>query len=438
MSLIQQGFLPNRQLLANVIDVDFAAQTVSIKHSRGAIVLLDFRAAFPSIAHDYLWDVLKAIGVPPAMVSTLQLFYTNNRHFIRVDGKLFPSFSAENGVRQGCPLSGIIFVLCIDLLLRKVSSVIGSDGITRGYADDTAIVIQDYVKELPALARIFIEFEDISGLGLNVEKTVFIPLWQSTSAKSVSCLLKELCPPWGGFIVSDRGKYLGFMVGPGAGSSSWKGALAKYEARSLQWASKHLGLYMTTFAYRVYIQPVLMFVAQLCSPPEELKPLFPWALRRLAPGPGNWILDKDLINLRSYGMRQEFADPQVLCMAAKLRVVKFVVPDVAARYQQLLQTQSEYFGRPFGNWHYSSMVGVLAQNLEHLSNKGINLRTVMHFNHVRGTSHKLPTKSFQTACFDLIRAKTQPAYDTIARVRSKLQRLCRGLLLNALSGTSTD
>jgi hypothetical protein len=98
VSHYQQGFVPGRQLLRNVVDVDHAAQKVSIKHQRGAIVLLDLRAAFPSVAHDYMWDVLKAIGVPQAMLQALQLFYQQNQHFIKAAGQVFPSFTCTSGV----------------------------------------------------------------------------------------------------------------------------------------------------------------------------------------------------------------------------------------------------------------------------------------------------------------------------------------------------
>ena len=51
VSECQRGFLPGRSLLSNVVDVDCEAMTVSLKYAGGAIVLFDFKAAFPSISH---------------------------------------------------------------------------------------------------------------------------------------------------------------------------------------------------------------------------------------------------------------------------------------------------------------------------------------------------------------------------------------------------
>ena len=52
------GFLKQRQVLRNVLEIDFAAHNISVKSYSGAIVLFDFEAAFQSLAHDMIWDTL--------------------------------------------------------------------------------------------------------------------------------------------------------------------------------------------------------------------------------------------------------------------------------------------------------------------------------------------------------------------------------------------
>ncbi len=69
----QRGFLRGRNMLRNIVDIDFAAQTVSIKHRRAAILLFDVKAAFPSLSHDFLWETLAAL--PGEFIRALQMFY---------------------------------------------------------------------------------------------------------------------------------------------------------------------------------------------------------------------------------------------------------------------------------------------------------------------------------------------------------------------------
>ena len=208
----QRGFLKGRHMLQNIIDLDFAAQKISIKSKRGAILLLDFRAAFPSISHDFMWESLLAMGIPPLFVSAIQKFYVNNVHWLCIGGELFKSVVVRSGVRQGCPLSPLIFALCSDVLLRELAQILSEDDAVCAFADDTGLVVSDYVKSLPALCSLFAEFECISGLSLNIAKTVFIPLWDTCAFANVRRLIQETCPPWKEICIESCGKYLGFLL----------------------------------------------------------------------------------------------------------------------------------------------------------------------------------------------------------------------------------
>eukprot|EP00973_Karenia_brevis_P034738 4793037-Karenia_brevis.AAC.1 len=59
------------------------------------------------------------------------------------------------GVRQGCPLSSIIFVIASDPLNKYISANMSPQSIIRTYADDTAVVLKNLFKEAPILATIF-------------------------------------------------------------------------------------------------------------------------------------------------------------------------------------------------------------------------------------------------------------------------------------------
>ena len=172
----QRGFIKGRQMLRNILDVDFSAQRISLQSERGATVLFDFRAAFPSLSHDFLFDALSAIGLPTEYTTMLRLFYRNNKHKIRVGNQMFDSVHVHSGVRQGCPLSPLLFALCADILLREISATLRDAGIVRAFVDDTAVVLNNWERKIVALERLFSECEQVSASALNVNKTVFIPM----------------------------------------------------------------------------------------------------------------------------------------------------------------------------------------------------------------------------------------------------------------------
>ena len=174
-----------------------------------------------------MWDALLGIGLPLQYIDALKLFDKSSRHFIKIGGSYYKSVEVYSGVRQGCPLSPILFALCADILLREIAQALAAEDCVRAFADDTAVVISDYVVAVPVLGRLFEEFRRISALSLNTSETIFIPLWKVASPQSLQTLIRELCPYWRDISVKTSGKYLCFCFGPGSGDSSWEKPLQK-------------------------------------------------------------------------------------------------------------------------------------------------------------------------------------------------------------------
>jgi hypothetical protein len=58
--------------------MDAAAMQMALERTGGAIVLFDFRAAFPSIAHDNLFDALRQMGLPRCALNLVASLYDQN------------------------------------------------------------------------------------------------------------------------------------------------------------------------------------------------------------------------------------------------------------------------------------------------------------------------------------------------------------------------
>ena len=212
VSAMQRGFLHGRSMLANIIEVDHEAMKISLKHSRGAVILFDFAAAFPSISQEYVWEVLEHVGVAGGPLQAIKRLYINNLHHIKIKSCVFPSFVATSGVRQGCPLSPLLFCLVADVLLRRLQSML-PNSFLRAFADDTAAVVQDFDKCAPTILSIFKDFARISNLQLNLKKTVLMPLWESSHA-AVLRWLKDDHPQWSHVEIAWGASYLGFLHWP--------------------------------------------------------------------------------------------------------------------------------------------------------------------------------------------------------------------------------
>ena len=86
------------------------------------INFIDFRKAFDSVHRNSLWKILESYGVPRKMAQLIKVFYEKFECSVIVDGSLSDWFAVNSGVRQGCILSPILFLVVIDWIMRNTTS----------------------------------------------------------------------------------------------------------------------------------------------------------------------------------------------------------------------------------------------------------------------------------------------------------------------------
>ena len=82
------------------------------------LVFVDFEQAFDSIHRDSLWNILRYYGIPEKLVSLIIALYENTECCVRTHEGNTRYFHIMSGVKQGCVLSPLLFVLVIDYVLR--------------------------------------------------------------------------------------------------------------------------------------------------------------------------------------------------------------------------------------------------------------------------------------------------------------------------------
>ena len=148
-----------------------------------AILQIDFYKAFDSLSHSFLLQTASNLGIPPYLITWLQIILHNTHSKIIVNNSQTPRINIKRGIRQGCPLSMLMFIIGIEPLTRKLLSNPLIKGIQIGksnlsinhYADDLTIFLTD-PKSFTNIAQSLQTFSTYSGLQINETKTKLLHL----------------------------------------------------------------------------------------------------------------------------------------------------------------------------------------------------------------------------------------------------------------------
>lgn len=292
-------------MLHNVVELDGEMRAASLEHDGAAAVFFDFAAAFPSMAHDFLLDVLARLALP-------QGFRDFGAATVARSRRAAPCTRASpcaQGSARGVP-SPLLFALCGDLFLRRLTAALPGD-LVRAYADDVGLVSGDIFGWVEVFVPLFRVFRTIPELQLNLPSVRGKKSWQlsETPGRSLPRLGRRARPP------------LGRLLGPDGADHMWGKAFARYEKPIVFWAQLGLGLHHTTVVYNTCVVSVLGFLAQLAPLPTTWASLETAALRRLVPGLGRWATPEDFHDLaRRHGLPQDFVDLTQASLVARFRV----------------------------------------------------------------------------------------------------------------------
>ena len=85
----------------------------------GIALFLDSKKAFDSIEWNFIFRALETFGFGSPLIQWIRTFYHNIQNCVVNKGHATPFFQLERGVRQGCPLSGILFVVAVEFLAES-------------------------------------------------------------------------------------------------------------------------------------------------------------------------------------------------------------------------------------------------------------------------------------------------------------------------------
>ena len=180
----QTGFMKGRNITDHIRIIDDIINLADKFDLPGYIVSLDFAKAFDSINKDAILHALKYFNFGNYLINCVDTIMKNSESCVSNNGWLSSFFEVNKGVRQGCPISPLLFIIAVELLAIKIRSNKNIKGLTfknngivtepqkiLQYCDDTTLLLNSTDELLEALKDID-EFRKISGLTLNIGKSI--------------------------------------------------------------------------------------------------------------------------------------------------------------------------------------------------------------------------------------------------------------------------
>ena len=285
----QFGFLPNRGTEGALMMLEHSVLGGGLDDGDAACLFLDIKRAFPTVSHRFLHRVLEAAGAPQWLRNALLSLYQDLNAAFRVKSYVSKPFTLQRGLRQGCPLSGILFAFLSDPLIRWASMNLPPQSSVVGFADDLAMVVARIRGEGSMCVLRFVHLlSSVAGLRLNYGKVCGLAL-SGAVIGSVFLLLAEHDSRWAQAQEKEFVRYLGFQVGHLDRDSMWEPLINKMWSRSEVVNTVSIGAPALIRLAQAVLWALGNHLLALFEPSPDLKVNFSRMTSALFKGPRGWL-----------------------------------------------------------------------------------------------------------------------------------------------------
>ncbi|KAG1139332.1 hypothetical protein G6F37_011272 [Rhizopus arrhizus] len=228
----QTGFLGDRFIAENGMVLNILMEQAHVQRRPEIGLLLDQEMAYGRVHPMYLRQVMLAFGFPPSLVHSLENLFFGNAVRININGHFTNKVDQRRGLRQGDPLSPLLFNIALEPFLRHIlqdssfqgfqfQSVSNSATTTTNimpsplkilaYADDVCILLHstdDYCRLRHHLDR----YGSVSNAKVNIHKTEAFSLDGRSYPEWVTFLATQGISKWHDHSAPCPLRYLGFPM----------------------------------------------------------------------------------------------------------------------------------------------------------------------------------------------------------------------------------
>lgn len=159
--------------------------SIKEKNQKVLIIKLDLRKSYDTISWDVLHLILTKVGFEQSTTRWIMSCITSVSYAILINGEPSMFFQRGKGLRQGCPLSPLLFILVMEILrilIKKAKEAGTLIGIQVSkftkilhllFVDDVLILTKDCLKEWTMISDLLKVFQKSTRLQINEGKSTF-------------------------------------------------------------------------------------------------------------------------------------------------------------------------------------------------------------------------------------------------------------------------
>lgn len=242
---------------------------------QGIILKVDQEKAFDRVSHSYMFHALEAFNFGPKFIRWIQIFYTDIQSAVKCNGFLTSYFDVKRSVRQGCPLSALLYCICaqpLNDMIRNNSKIVGitipgSSCQSKIYqhADDSTFTIEN-VESCEQVMDVISSYCVASGAKVNCEKTEIMFLGKYRKSKPYISFK---------FIEMEKAmQILGIYLGHDRNTCinlNWNEKVKQIRSTTQQWKARHLTLRGKATVITSLIVSRIIYTLNVCKMPQQVE-----------------------------------------------------------------------------------------------------------------------------------------------------------------------
>lgn len=265
----QAGYIKKRFIGQNIRLIEDLIDYAENLNDDSMIFFLDFEKAFDSVEWDFIHETLIRFNFGDTFIKWVKTLYNDAQAKIKNHGWLSKNISIKRGIRQGCPVSALLFIIVVEVLAIDIKSNKEIKGISISfnnhikeikicqYADDGHLFLYNQ-KSLDNAINTINRFSKVAGPKLNIEKCEKLLLNDTKNREQNTYYQKNA-------------KCLGVMVGKDKminEEKNWTEKLEKMKNCLHVWKTRNLTLFGKITVIKMMALPKLSYSATNTTIPD--------------------------------------------------------------------------------------------------------------------------------------------------------------------------